>query len=284
MRSAILIIAALVAGCSAVLAQAPAIAIEARGVPVGENLLTNPGFEDGAGEWPDGWGWAPNQPPPKIDRVWSESAFSGARSAGVVSESGSASGYWTQSVPVQPGEVSLLTCRVLLEEGTVLVRAYGHDADGNPLRGFDLRAYDRRRTTHPLAPAYWRPEWIIDMVREPWAPVELIVDTRGGVAPASISVQIGSYFAPGALYIDEVYLGPGTLTLRYTVTGAPLSRVRVLDASGGEQVTSGDLGGAQRHEHRAEGLALGEAWCVEAVATDRTVTRLWYPEAPEGAQ
>ncbi len=268
--------------CMAV-ADAPSIVIDARGVPSGDNLIANPGFEEGAGDWPSDWGWAPNQPPPKIDRVWAQTALSGARSAGVVSESSSASAYWTQVVPVEPGRVYLLTARVLLEDGTVLVRAYGQDAEGNALKGFDRRAYDRRRTTHPLAPAYWKPEWIIDMAREPWAPVDLVVDTRGEVVPASVSVQIGSYFAPGALYLDDVYFGPGALTLGYVVTGAPLASVRVLDAAGNEQTASGDLGGAERHEGRAEGLALGEAWLIEATATDGTATRYWYPAAPEGA-
>lgn len=281
MTRALGILLCVVACCAA--AAAPHIVIDARGVPAGVNLIANPGFEEGAGEWPDGWGWAPNQPPPKIDRVWAQTALSGARSAGIVSESSSASAYWTQLVPVEPGRVYLLTCRVLLEDGTVLVRAYGQDAEGNALKGFDRRAYDRRRATHPLAPAYWKPEWIIDMTREPWAPVDLVVDTRGEIVPASVSVQIGSYFAPGALLLDDVYFGPGTLTLSYVVTGAPLARVRVLDAAGNQQAASGDLGGAERYEGSTEGLALGEAWLVEATATDGTVTRSWYPEAPEGA-
>lgn len=266
----------------AALADAPRIVIEARGVPAGENLIANPDFEDGD-EWPSGWGWTPNQPPPKIDRVWADTALSGARSAGVISASSSASAYWTQVVRVEPGQVYLLTARVLLEEGKVLVRAYGRDAEGNPLKGFDRRAYDLRLTTHPLAPAYWKPEWIIDMTREPWAPVDLVVDTRGEIVPASVSVQIGSYFAPGTLFVDDVYFGPGTLTLDYVVTGAPLAQVRVLDEGGDEHATSGDLGGATRYEGSAEGLALGEPWLIEATAADGTVTRSWYPAAPEGA-
>ena len=55
-------------------------------------------------------------------------------------------------------------------------------------------------------------------------------------------MQIGSHFAPGALYIDEVY--PAWDADAAHRRAAPLPRVRVLDASGGEQGDLRDLGGA----------------------------------------
>ncbi|NLO04448.1 MAG: hypothetical protein GX131_01325 [candidate division WS1 bacterium] len=267
----------------AVSVAAPEITIEARGIPAGENLIVNPGFEAGT-QWPDGWGWSPNQPPSTIWRVWADEALSGARSAGVVNTATSASGYWTQDVALEPGKDYLLTCRALIEDGTILVRADGRDADGKPVKAFDRRAFDRRRASHLLAPTYWKPEWIVDMVRQPWAPVDLFFNTRGDVVPASVSVQIGCYFTAGTMYIDDVYLGPGTIELSYTVTGAPLAQVRLLDRAGELQATSGALNGAERYEGKSDGLPPGEYWCIEATATDGTVSRAWYPEAPEGIE
>jgi len=264
------------------LADAPRIVIDARGVPAGDNLIANSSFEEAAGEWPAAWSFTVNQPT-KLTRFWAEEAHSGARSAGVRSEAGYASGYWTQNVPIEPAADYLLTARVQIEDGKVLVRAHGMDADGEFIKLFDRRAYDERRATHIMAPVFWRPAWIVDMVREAWAPVDLVFTTRGEPVPASVSVQIGSYFHPGTLFIDDVYLGPGTLTLSYRVEGAPLARVRLLDADGNE-LAGGDPAGAAEFAGVTEDLPLIGPYCVEAAAADGTVVREWYPEAPEGVR
>ncbi|HUS80035.1 MAG TPA: hypothetical protein VM283_02130, partial [Armatimonadota bacterium] len=79
---------------------APQIELQARGVPAGENLIANPGFEQGGGEWPDGWSWTSNQPTGVV-RVWSDRALSGSRSAEVVNTTAAGSGYWLQRVAVE---------------------------------------------------------------------------------------------------------------------------------------------------------------------------------------
>jgi len=263
-------------------AEAPKITVQAQGVPAGENLLANPSFEDGAGDWPDAWGWAPNQPT-KVVRFWANEGAIGARAAGVRNETSGASGYWTQTVPVEPGRDYLLTARVTIEDGKVLLRALGIDAEGQNVRGYDRRAYAERRASHIMAPVFWEPEWIVNMVREPWAPMELIFATRAEPAPARVTVMVGSYFTVGTLLIDDVYLGPGTLTLTYLVEADGIACVRVFDEAGTRlaqhpptpgQVVAGEL---------AE-LPLGGHYRIEATSRTGDVAEVWYPAPPEGAQ
>jgi len=261
-------------------AEPPRIIIKARPVPAGENLVANPSFEDGAGEWPDGWAFTVNQPT-KVVRFWADEACTGERSAGVRSEAGNASGYWAQDVAVQADTDYLLTARVQIEAGKVLLRAYGRNAGGEFLKSFDRRAYDQRRGTHIMAPVFWEPAWIIDMVREPWAPVNLLLRTDPDVA--TIQVHIGSYFEPGTMYIDDVYLGPATLTLDYVVEAEGIACVRVYDRAGALLVQHGRtqlplVAGS------LEGLPPDGRYRFEATSQAGDVTEVWYPEPPEGVQ
>ena len=271
-----LLVTLAVAGATA----APLIVITATGVPAGENLVANPGFEQGAGEWPDGWSWAGNQPTGVV-REWSDRALTGERSAVAISNTAAGSGYWTQRVAVEPDTVYLLTVRAIIEGGKVLVRALGVDeADAN-LR-FDKRAYDEHLLTHPLVPGFWKPEWVVGMVREDWAPVDLVFDTFERPVPAAVIVHAGSYFAPGRCWFDEAYLGPGTLTLRWAVSQAAFRRVRLLGAEGNELVTSGELPeGTMQHKGELESLPLIGPWCVEVTDAGGEVTRQWYPAPPK---
>ena len=261
----------------------PQIVIKAQATPTGENLITNPGFEEGEGEWPDAWSWTSNQPT-RVTRFWAEEAASGKRSAGTRSELSAGSGYWTQSVPVEADHEYLLRARVKIEGGKVLVRALGTD-EQNVMNSFDKRAYDFRRAGHLLVPVFWRPEWVTGMNREPWTPVDLCFDTRCDPAPTHVIVHVGSYFQEGIACFDEVYLGPGELKLTYGVSAAPLESVRLLDADGQELASSGVLAeGNDEFESSVEGVALIGPYCVEVKSTDGKMTREWYPEPPEGGE
>ncbi len=276
-------VCALVATFAAVAAADPLISVTAIGVPTGENLIVNPSFERGAGEWPDAWSWTSNQPTGVV-RVWSDRALTGKRSAGVLNTTSAGSGYWLQEIPVQANTVYLLTARALIDDGKVLVRALGQDAAGASV-GFDKRAYDQRRASHPLVPGFWKREWVQEMTRDEWAPVDLIFDTSVDRAPDSVVIHLGSYFTEGKCWFDDAYLGPGALTLAYAVSQAPLSRVRVLDAAGAVLADSGPLpAGTVEYEGNVAGLPLVGFHCVESAAPDGAVTRQWYPSAPEGEQ
>ena len=276
---ACLVAGLLVVSCAA---EAPRITVQAEAVPAGENLLANPSFEEGAGEWPDAWGWAPNQPT-KVLRFWAEEAFTGRRAARVRNDSAAASGYWTQTVPVEPDRDYLLTARVTIADGKLLLRAQGLDADGQPAPGFDRRAYAEVRARHIMAPVFWEPAWIVNMIREPWAPIDLIFSTRDEPAPPQINVQVGSYFSTGAQLIDDVYLGPGTLTLSYAIEADGIASVCIIDEAGAELARHGPTAEA-RIEGRLEGLPLGGRYRIEATSRAGDVAEAWYPAPPEGAQ
>lgn len=263
-------------------AEAPKITVQAEAVASGENLLANPSFEEGAGQWPDAWGWAPNQPT-KVLRFWAEEGFTGRRAARVRNESAAALGYWTQIVPVEPDRDYLLTARVTIEDGMLLLRAQGLDADGQPVPGRDHRAYAEVRARHIMAPVFWEPAWIVSMNREPWAPLSLSFSTRGEPAPTQINVQVGSHKSTGAQLIDDVYLGPGTLTLSYAVEADGIASVRVSDEAGAELARHGPTAEA-RIEGRLEGLPLGGRYRIEATSRAGDVAEVWYPAPPEGAQ
>jgi len=260
---------------------APEIELQVHAVPTGDNLIANPGFEQGESEWPDGWSCTSNQPT-GVTRVWSDHALSGKRSAEVVNTTTAGSGYWLQRVAVEPNREYLLTARTLIEGGKVLVRALG-ERDGQTLRGFDRRAYDMHVLSDPLVPVFWRAEWVMGMTREPWAPVNLIFSTATDPAPQSVMVHLGSYFAPGTCWFDDAYLGPGTLTLGYHVTG-PVARVQVLDAHGKVLGDSGALAaGATDCQGEVEGLPLGGRYRVQATGPGGEVADAWYP-APQGGE
>lgn len=276
---ACVLVALMAAACGA---EPPRITVQAEVVPAGHNLLANPSFEEGAGEWPDAWGWAPNQPT-KVRRFWAAEGATGDRAAGVRNESAAASGYWTQTVPVEPDRDYLLTARVTIEDGRVLLRALGTDAEGRTVPGFDRRAYAERRASHIMAPVFWEPAWIVNMLREPWAPVTLTFSTRDEPVPTRITVQVGSYFTPGVMLIDDVYLGPGTLTLTYAVEADGLASVRVFDELGtplaqhpatAQKVVAGQL----------TELPPGGRYRIEATSRAGDVAEVWYPAPPEAAQ
>jgi len=283
MRTMLAIALALSVTCCAVWSAEPQIVIKAQAAPTGDNLVQNPSFEDGEPEWPDAWGWTSNQPT-RVTRFWAEEGATGKRSAGTRSELSAGSGYWLQMVPVQPDQEYLLRARVKIESGKVLLRALGHD-EGGVVKGFDKRAYDFRRAGHLLVPVFWRPEWVVGMRREPWAPVYLCFDTRCDPPPAAVQVHVGSYFEEGVANFDDVYLGPGELKLSYVVSGAPLESVRLVDVAGEELASSGAVpAGTDEFENTVEGLPLVGPYCVEVKGADGKVTREWYPEPPEGGE
>jgi hypothetical protein len=272
-----------VAAIRAAAADAPRVAITALATPTGENLVRNPSFEEGEGDWPEVWSWTSNQPT-RVTRFWAEEALTGSRSAGTLSELSAGSGYWLQMVPVEANREYLLRARVKIDAGKVLVRALGHDEQG-VMKSFDKRAYDFRRTGHLLVPVFWRPEWVIGMHREAWLPVEVSFDTRCDPAPTSVQVHVGSYFREGVSYFDDVYLGPGELKLTYAVHGVQLQSVRLLDAGGEELADSGPLtDGTDEFEGSADKLPLVGPYCVEARGRDGKLTRAWYPAPPEGGE
>ena len=245
----------------------PRIVISAHGVPGGTNLVRDPGFEEG------GVGWhAGSASPESVYAVWSDAPISGDRSAGIRAEIPAASGYWVQEVPVEPATGYLLSARMDLREGKVLVRANG--------RGFDARKYTVRQPDLLTVPVFWKPQWVRGHDLSPGDQIFLTFTTGPEGDPQSVNIALGLYFSRGLVFFDDLYLGPGTLTVEYTVGGDDVTQVRVLDARG-TQLARHDAGGGDVRG-ALEGLPLTSHVCVEATLRGGEVYRRWYPDAPDG--
>jgi xylan 1,4-beta-xylosidase len=72
-----------------------------------QNLILNPGFEEGAGDVPDGWERYPRDPGPEILVGWDAStAHAGVRSVMVsMSPPAAEVGFWEQAIPLTAGKV-----------------------------------------------------------------------------------------------------------------------------------------------------------------------------------
>jgi len=163
------------------------------------NRLKNPGFEDG-GDAPAPWKFATARPD-NFEAGLSSEARTGKRSARIVTKTRKMSGYWAQTVTVKPDTDYLLECWVKLKAGKLLMYITGQTDEQSKKD----RTYITSAKESPLTPVFLKPEYLNGIApADDWYRVELRFRTLP--TTKEITVNIGSYFHPGEVLIDDARL------------------------------------------------------------------------------
>lgn len=258
----------------------PAEALEVRleaepPLPV-PNLLQNPGFEEGADGEPSHWRWSTARPE-NFQVAWAQEGRTGKRSLYIRALSGVMSGYWSQSVPVEPGIPYLLRGWFRLGGGKILVYVHARAPDGRVL---DERFYAESLRSLFLVPVFLKPQHVKGPLPDRWYPFRLRFIPPPGLR--AVSVSAGMYFTAGEVWYDDFSLQRATTTLRVEVKSpGDLRRVQVVAVreEGKEEVLfdSGPLPPETRSFSRSLPDAPTDAVYLLRVSTadGRTVERRW---------
>lgn len=218
--------------------------------PTGDNLVKNPGFEDGANGRPADWRFGTAMPENFVAE-WSTDAHTERHSVRILSHSGRMSGYWAQTLPVKANENYRLTAWAKMTGGRILMYALGYDATGKSRRDLlDARRYLSCSADHPLVPVFLKPEYMPGVPPNEWR--QMVLDFKPPEGIARITVHLGSYFQAGEMWFDDVALHAGSLDMTLSVkceAGEPaITRVSVLPMTGGDPVfDSGPLPGVRTY-------------------------------------
>lgn len=123
------------------------------------------------------------------------------------------SGYFNQTIALQPQTQYRLTALAKLDSGKALIYLHG----GSGAEKLDTRIYVETLKNHPLVPWFWKKEWVagssgfphrgLGLVRnflaEPgkWQPVSITFNS-GNLK--SVTVSLGAYFEAGIYQFDDV--------------------------------------------------------------------------------
>ncbi len=175
------------------------------------NLLTNPGFEEGA-DAPTGWTTFPPAPAGFTYSVDDETSHAGERSACIANDAdqatGRAFGMWQQVVPVTPGDIYIISSWVRMDGGergtNACLQLLFRDADDRMLERNDLSGHSGTM---------------------PWAR-DFPHDMRVLAPENAATVEVNLFLeGAGTVWFDDVFfdLGPaGDISGTITAGGEPL--------------------------------------------------------------
>jgi len=164
------------------------------GVVEPANLIVNGGFEEGK-QGPTGWRFGSARME-NFQYGRTRDAAGGKLAARIVCRSDEMSGYWAQRVTVKPHTRYRLSLKVKLESGKALIYVHG--------KSLNQRLYLNAATDNPLVPVFLPAKWAAGVVeRNTWLTQTLELDSG---AETSVAINLGMYFAAGAVNFDEVAL------------------------------------------------------------------------------
>lgn len=245
------------------------------------NLLQNPGLEEGGDGRPVAWTFG-TATPAIFQSAWREDGRSG-RCLWLKADSGEMSGYWAQSVPVEPGRTYLASGYMRLNAGKVLCYVHGTAArpDGRQI-SIDERLYRGTMRGHWLIPVFLPPDALGGPDPAVWYPFRL----RFTVPPPidRVAFSLGLYFAAGEASFDDlcVSLAEAALLISVTpATGETLRQVTVTSPGAPKPVfDSGELpAGTSPFETRLAGQPADGQWTVTVRLSDGRQVSRRYPES-----
>lgn len=238
------------------------------------NLLQNPGMEQGADGRPAGWRWT-TAAPENFETRWAGDGRTG-KCLSLRAHSGVMSGYWGQSVKVEPETDYILTGWFRLTGGKILVYAHGKAPGGTTV---DERFYAHSMRNHFLTPVFLKPEYMRGLDPVSWHPIHLPFRTAKG--QEWIAISAGMYFQAGEVSYDDLSATRALtdLTLDIQAEEKCLQRVRVLAHGDAEPVfDSGALPGDTRRWHKTlPGVSTHKQYVAEVTTADGAVHRSFYP-------
>ncbi|NLF16590.1 MAG: hypothetical protein GX595_04945 [Lentisphaerae bacterium] len=236
---------------------APFIEVRVRPSEPAANLLKNADLAAHEGVQPVAWEFSSAETA-NFEVGWSDDGHDGAGSLRLRTLTGAMSGYWGQHVAVTPGETLMVQAWVRLTGGKLLLWLTGSPLQPDGSRGrFDQRYEASSMKQFFLAPTWIRRDYLRGPDPERWFLVHKAMTIPDGMT--DLSLKIGSYFALGEMWLDDLYCGPAridaAMTVRADPAGAALRQVQVLAIPGPTVVfDSGALGGAAEWTGQAQGL------------------------------
>ncbi len=238
------------------------------------DLLLNGNLEAGEGDQPTGWRFG-TAVPENFTVDWVTPGRSG-KCLHLRAASGIMSGYWNQTVKVQPATDYLLTGWFRLNGGKLLCYVHGGAPDG---RSLDERFYVASMRNHFLVPIFLKPEYMAGIPSDAWQPVR--IPFRTGEGMEAVAVSLGLYFTAGEAWFDDLRVCRAKTDLRVSARGqvGELVRVRVL-ASGEEQplLDAAIPATASTYEKTLPAVPTDRQYTVEATTRDKTVVRKLCPD------
>lgn len=173
--------------------------------PLAPNLVFNPDLEEGIDGEPAGWRWT-TAVPDNFEVAWTDEGRTG-KGLYLKSHSAVMSGYWNQSVRVEPLTSYVFSGWFRLGGGRLLCYAHARTADG---RNVDERFYAASMRNHFLVPVFLRPEYMAGYGADEWHPFSVPFTTLEGME--WITVSMGMYFHAGEAWFDDVAVRPAVVS------------------------------------------------------------------------
>ncbi len=248
------------------------------------NLLANAEVEEGEDGVATAWHFSTAQPDNFLTG-WAENGRSG-RCLWLKAKSGVMSGYFGQTVTVEPGVGYV--CRGFYRLGGGRILIYAHNSvnvgEGGKI-AVDERFYRGTMRGHWLVPVFLPPDALGGPDPDEWFPFSLTVDIPEPMKAFTLS--LGLYFQPGEVWFDDLWVGRATTELRVDVRagdGEALRRV-VLSRTGAlaPVLDSGELApdtgsfATAVPDQPTDGL-----YELAVTLADGTVHRSRYPEVEGG--
>ncbi len=250
---------------------APLVELRVRPSEPSANLLKNADLADHTGGQPTGWEFSSAEAD-NFDVGWSEDGHEGPGALRLRTLTGAMSGYWGQHVAVTPGAVLMVQAWVRLTGGNLLLWLTGSPLQPDGTRGrFDQRYEATSMKQFFLAPTWIRRDYLRGPDPDCWFLVHKAITIPAGMT--DLSLKIGSYFALGEMWLDDLYCGPArvdaAMTVRADPAGAALRQVQVLAIPGPTVVfDSGALGGVAEWSGETRGLDATLNLIVKVVTAD----------------
>jgi hypothetical protein len=219
--------------------------------------------------------------PDNFETGWVDGGRSG-KCLWVKAKTGKMSGYWNQTIPVEPGKTYLFKGYYRLAAGKIL--CYAHASvrlQDNRSVAVDQRYYRGSLRGHWLVPVFLPPEALAGPDPQQWYPFEI----KATIPPPmkAISLSLGIYFTPGEAWFDDIWVGLAETDLRVSVKAGPgevLERVVVRAVGEPKPVAdSKPLQGATTFETTLKAQRSDKEYEVEVTLADGKVIRQREPRS-----
>ncbi|NLO05867.1 MAG: hypothetical protein GX131_08580 [candidate division WS1 bacterium] len=181
------------------------------------NLAQNPGVEEGADGDPAIWNLSTAVPANfTVGRAEEGEGRNGTRALHMIAHDDVMSGYWYQSVPVEPGDY-VFRGWYRTTGGRMLMYAHGRNTEIVPPVGVDARAFHGSSIASFLVPVFIPHEALTGPDPDTYYPFSVLATVPEGLE--QITLSMGMYFTPGEAWFDDIWFGPAELDLTVRVTG-----------------------------------------------------------------
>lgn len=186
------------------------------------NLVRNPGIELGQDGKPADWAFG-TATPDNFLTAWRDDGRSG-KCLWMKAKTGDMSGYYNQTVVVQPGRPYLFKGYYRLGAGKLLVYAHNSIAAAEGRRvAVDQRFYQGTMRGHWLVPVFLPPDALGGPDPTAWLPFRMQVNVPEQMT--AIALSLGLYFQPGEVSFDDLWAGLATTDLAVKVKAADGERL-----------------------------------------------------------